>query len=63
VVPGSRREGVGRALIAAAEAWGRAQGCTEFASDAKLENHLSAAAHNALGFTEVDRIRCFRKPL
>src|SRR5437660_11767174 len=35
VVPGARGRGVGRALIAAAEDWGRAQGCREFASDAE----------------------------
>jgi aminoglycoside 6'-N-acetyltransferase I len=63
VVPEARRHGVGRALVAAAEAWVREQGCTEFASDAVLDNDVSAAAHRALGFSEVVRIRCFRKDL
>ena len=63
VVPDARNRGVGRALIAAAEEWGRSQGCVEFASDAELTNHASAAAHKALGFTEVGRVRCFRKDL
>jgi aminoglycoside 6'-N-acetyltransferase I len=63
VVPGARRRGVGRALVAAAEEWGRAQGCTEFASDALLDNAGSAAAHRALGFQETVQIRCFRKAL
>jgi aminoglycoside 6'-N-acetyltransferase I len=63
VRPGARRSGVGRALVGAAEAWGRAQGCTEFASDALLDDEVSAAAHRALGFTEVEQIRCFRKDL
>jgi aminoglycoside 6'-N-acetyltransferase I len=63
VVPGARRRGVGRALVAAAEAWARAQDCTEFASDAVLDNDISAAAHAALGFTETVRIRCFKKTL
>ena len=58
-----RRRGVGKALVAAAEAWARAQGCTEFGSDALLENETSAAAHRALGFEETVRIRCFRKEL
>jgi aminoglycoside 6'-N-acetyltransferase I len=58
-----RRHGVGAALVAAAEAWARKQGCTEFGSDALLENEISAAAHKALGFEEVERIRCFKKPL
>ena len=63
VVPGARRRGVGRALVAAAEDWARAQGCTEFASDALAENVVSTAAHQALGFEEVEVIRCFRKLL
>lgn len=63
VEPNARRQGVGRALVEAAEAWGRAQGCTEFASDALVDNDISAAAHAALGFTETVRIRCFRKDL
>ncbi|HXT71123.1 MAG TPA: aminoglycoside 6'-N-acetyltransferase [Vicinamibacterales bacterium] len=63
VVPERRRRGVGRALIAASEAWGRAQGCTEFASDVVLDNMDSARAHAALGFTETVQIRCFRKAL
>ena len=63
VAPASRRRGVGRALVGAAETWARAQGCTEFASDALLDNHVSAAAHRALGFAETVQIRCFRKAL
>jgi len=63
VEPGARRQGVGRALVAAAEAWGRAQGCTEFASDAVADNVASAAAHRALGFEETVQIRCFKKSL
>ncbi len=63
VVPEYRRRGVGRALVAAAESWARALGCREFASDALAENGLSAAAHHALGFEEVEVIRCFRKDL
>jgi aminoglycoside 6'-N-acetyltransferase I len=63
VIPEARRRGVGRALVAAAEDWGRAQGCTEFGSDAELDNDVSAAAHRALGFVETARIRCFRKEL
>lgn len=61
VEPQSRRRGVGRALVRAAEDWARAQGCAEFASDALLDNHVSAAAHRALGFEETVQIRCFRK--
>lgn len=63
VAPESRRRGVGRALIGAAEAWGRARGCTEFASDAHAENLLSFHAHTGLGFEDVGLMRCFRKEL
>ena len=63
VVPEARRRGIGRALVAAAENWARAQGCTEFASNALADNELSAIAHHALGFEEVEAIRCFRKDL
>lgn len=63
VEPDARRLGVGAALVKAAEDWGRAQGCTEFGSDAEIDNDVSAAAHRALGFRETARIRCFRKDL
>ena len=61
VLPEARRQGVGGALVRAAETWAREQGCAEFASDALLDNDVSAAAHRALGFEETVRIRCFRK--
>jgi len=60
VKPEHRRSGVGRALMAAGVDWARARGCTEFASDALLENELSHAAHKALGFEETGRIVCFK---
>ena len=63
VEPQYRRRGAGRALVLAAEAWAGAQGCTEFGSDALIDNTLSAAAHAALGFDEVAQIRCFLKRL
>lgn len=63
VEPDVRQRGVGRALVEAAEEWGREQGCREFGSDALLDNHVSAAAHKALGFEEVVQIRCFKKEL
>lgn len=63
VEEGWRRKGVGAALAAAVGDWGRAQGCTELASDTEIHNLVSEAAHRALGFEEVDRIVCFRKGL
>ena len=63
VIPERRGQGVGRALLAAAEAWARTLGCREFASDAVADNAVGAAAHRALGFEEVVVLRCFRKSL
>ena len=63
VAPESRGRGVGRALVHAAEQWARDLGCREFASDTTVDNAASAAAHAALGFEEVEQIRCFRKSL
>jgi aminoglycoside 6'-N-acetyltransferase I len=58
-----RRRGVGKALIVASEEWARSQGCSEFGSDAVIDNATSAAAHRALGFEETVQLRCFRKVL
>ncbi len=61
VVPECRRRGIARSLIAAVEAWGRGLGCTEFASDAALDNLASHAMHAATGFEETERVVFFRK--
>lgn len=63
VVEGERRKGVGTALLRAAEAWARTQGCVEIASDALIENHVSQRAHEALGFQEAARSVLYRKLL
>jgi aminoglycoside 6'-N-acetyltransferase I len=59
----SRRQGIGSALMRAAEVWARAQGCLEIGSDALIENEESQSAHDALGFEVVDRCVHFRKNL
>ena len=56
VEPTVRRQGVGRALVAAAEEWARARGCRDFASDTEQGNVVSAAAHRAVGFAPVSAI-------
>jgi aminoglycoside 6'-N-acetyltransferase I len=61
--PDVRREGWGRALLGAAEDWARAQGYTEMASDALLDNIVSHKAHAAAGYVEMERLVVFRKPL
>ncbi len=58
-----RRRGVGRSLVAAALTWAQAAGCSEFASDAAIENLESHAFHRALGFIETERVVYFRKAL
>ena len=63
VIPEARRQGIGAALIAAAERWAKSAGCREFASDARLDNEVSHRAHAAVGFTETGRSVNFRKDL
>jgi aminoglycoside 6'-N-acetyltransferase I len=58
-----RRQGVGRELVQAAEAWVRSKGCRQMASDAKLWNELSHRAHGALGYEETARLVLFKKDL
>ncbi len=58
-----RRQGVGAALVQAAEAWARSKGCQEMASDCLLENEVSLAAHLSLGYEEQERLIHFVKPL
>ena len=63
VDPDVRRQGHGRALLAAAEAWAREGGYREMASDSSLDNLVSHAAHRRAGYVEVDRVVQFRKSL
>jgi len=63
VEAGWRRHGVGGALMDAAADWSRAHGYTELGSDTEVTNHLSRAAHAALGFEEVETLVIFRRPL
>jgi aminoglycoside 6'-N-acetyltransferase I len=63
VQPEYQRRSVGRALMAAAEEWARAQGARELGSDTWIDNEPSQRAHEALGFEVVDRCVNFRKSL
>ena len=63
VEPESQGQGIGRALIEAAEAFARAAGHHEIASDAEIENAQGIAAHRALGFDEIERVVYFRRSL
>lgn len=61
VDPDWRGRGLGRALVERAEAWARAAGCTEMASDTTPFYPISPTAHAALGYEETERY--FRKDL
>jgi aminoglycoside 6'-N-acetyltransferase I len=58
-----RRQGIGRALVQAAEAWAQSHGCRQIASDTQLENLVSQRAHRALGYEETYRLVYFKKDL
>ena len=63
VAPARRNAGIGRRLIDSAAAWAAAAGCSEFASDALVENTASQSFHRSVGFAETDRVVYFRKEL
>ena len=63
VDPAFRRTGVARQLVEAVENWARQQRCSELASDTGIANIPSQKLHNALGFTETQRVIYFRKKL
>lgn len=63
VEPDCRVSGVARALANTVAEWGQAKGCSEFASNALIDNTDSHAFHTALGFTETERVVFFRKEL
>lgn len=58
-----RHAGIARALLTACEDWARSVGCSEFASDCELDNHVSQAWHIKAGFQEMGRTIWFAKKL
>ncbi|SOC42545.1 aminoglycoside 6'-N-acetyltransferase [Ureibacillus acetophenoni] len=58
-----RKQGYAKQLVNACENWAKQKGCQEFASDCELDNETSLAVHLSLGFTEANRIICFKKSL
>lgn len=58
-----RHRGHAKKLLAQCEEWAKNKGCTEFASDCESDNDESLKFHINMGFTEVNRIICFKKQL
>lgn len=63
VEEGYRGKGYAAELLAECEKWAIEKGCTEFASDCEFDNAGSLRFHRAMGFTETNRIICFKKKL
>ncbi len=63
ISPGYQKKGYGRELLRECEKWAMEKGCTEFASDCELDNTGSLDFHLAMGFSETNRIICFRKEI
>lgn len=58
-----RQHGIGAGLVALAEDWARSHGCSEMASDAEVDNHVSLVAHQKLGYSETSRLVHLKKQL
>ena len=58
-----RRQGIGSALMCAAENWARTLGCKEMASDTWSDERSSLRAHEAQGFEIVEGCIHLRKQL
>lgn len=58
-----RHKGYAKELLNACERWAKDKNCLEFASDCELDNHISYKFHMAVGFTEANRVICFKKSL
>ncbi|QRV22405.1 GNAT family N-acetyltransferase [Marinomonas foliarum] len=63
VSPDCQGQGIGKALIHAAEQWAKQQGFLELGSDAPITNEKSVNLHKQLGFNEIERVVCLLKPL
>jgi len=63
VKPGFRRRGIAEKLVEHAKEWSEKCGCTELASDCRLDNTTSQAFHTGVGFAETNRIVCYTMQL
>lgn len=58
-----RHQGYAAKLLTECEKWAKMQGCEEFASDCELHNIASTRFHQAMHFTEANRIICYTKKI
>jgi aminoglycoside 6'-N-acetyltransferase I len=63
IEPAHRGTGCARAIVEKVEEWLISRGCSEFASDALVDNPVSHRMHRALGFEETETVIFFRKSL
>jgi aminoglycoside 6'-N-acetyltransferase I len=63
VIPAARKTGIARALARNVADWGKSRNCTEYASNALLDNIDSHNFHAAIGFVETERVVFFRTEL
>jgi len=63
VAPDARKQGIGRALVAAGENWARDRGCIEMASDTQADNTISIEAHQRIGYQITERLVSFLRRL
>lgn len=63
VEPQWRRHRIARRLCEAIETWAADRGCSEFASDTFVDYVDSQRVHEALGFTETERVVYYRKEI
>jgi aminoglycoside 6'-N-acetyltransferase I len=58
-----RGQGIGKALVEAAEDWARSEELSEMGSDTWLDNDASIRAHLKMGYEEAERLVHFIKKL
>lgn len=63
VDPDFRQQQIARELSREGEKWAKEKGCTQVASDAEIDNTVSQAFHQKIGFKEVNRLVCFLKDI
>ncbi len=61
VMPEWQGRGVGRALVAAGDAWARARGCEALTAHTPLDDGSDYAMHAALGFTPTTHLVQWRR--